>query len=100
MAAPATKPTAVESNPPRLNAWLQAAAAAGQSLNETGVRILGPASALLARRADYFRAHLLVETAARATLQRFLSRWLPRVENLPGAQGLRWSIDVDPLEVD
>ena len=84
----------------RLDEWLKAAAQAGLGLNEAGVRILGPASALLARRADYFRAHLLVETAARATLQRFLSRWLPLVENLPGGQGLRWSIDVDPLEVD
>jgi primosomal protein N' (replication factor Y) len=87
-------------DPPRLDAWLKAAAAAGQGWNEAGVKILGPASALLARRADYFRAHLLVETALRATLQRFLSRWLPLIENLPGAQGLRWSIDVDPLEVD
>jgi primosomal protein N' (replication factor Y) len=84
----------------RLDEWLRAAAHVGWGLNEAGVRILGPASALLARRADYFRAHLLVETAARATLQRFLSRWLPLVENLPGGQGLRWSIDVDPLEVD
>jgi primosomal protein N' (replication factor Y) (superfamily II helicase) len=84
----------------RLDEWLRAASQAGQSLNEASVRILGPASALLARRADYFRAHLLVETAVRPTLQRFLSRWLPLVENLPGGQGLRWSIDVDPLEVD
>ncbi len=84
----------------RLDEWLKAAAHVGLGLKEAGVRILGPASALLARRADYFRAHLLVETAARATLQRYLSRWLPLVENLPGGQGLRWSIDVDPLEVD
>ena len=53
-----------------------------------------------ARRADHFRAHLLVETKARATLQRFLGRWLPLVAGLQGSPGLRWSIDVDPLEVD
>ena len=44
--------------------------------------------------------HLLIESAARAPLQRFLDRWLPLVEPLPGPTGLRWSIDVDPLEVD
>jgi primosomal protein N' len=33
-------------------------------------------------------------------LQRFLARWLPAVEDLPGAQRMRWSIDVDPLELD
>jgi primosomal protein N' len=43
---------------------------------------------------------LLIETAVRSTLQRFLGRWLPKVENLPHPGGLRWSIDVDPLEVD
>jgi primosomal protein N' len=42
----------------------------------------------------------LIETDTRAVLQRFLRRWLPQVETLPGPTGLRWSIDVDPLEVD
>jgi len=69
-------------------------------LDEPAVKVLGPATALIARRADHFRAHLLIESNVRATLQRFLSRWLPRVEALPGPAGLRWSIDVDPLEVD
>ena len=84
----------------RLNDFLQAAAERGVRLNETGIKVLGPASALLARRADYFRAHLLIETPSRGDLQRYLARWLPAVEDLPGAQGMRWSIDVDPLEVD
>jgi primosomal protein N' (replication factor Y) len=83
-----------------LDAFLRAAAASSRSLNEAAVKVLGPASALIARRADHFRAHLLIETAARSTLQRFLKGWLPLVEKLPGPAGLRWSIDVDPLEVD
>jgi primosomal protein N' (replication factor Y) len=83
-----------------LDAFLQAAAVAGRSLNTAAIKVLGPASALIARRADHFRAHLLIETAARSTLQRFLTGWLPQVETLPGPAGLRWSIDVDPLEVD
>ncbi len=81
-----------------LDTFLRAAAAAGAA--DPTVTVLGPASALLARRADHFRAHVLVETVARATLQRFLRHWLPRVAALPGPRGLRWSIDVDPLEVD
>jgi primosomal protein N' (replication factor Y) (superfamily II helicase) len=83
-----------------LDEFLRCAAQSGQDLNESAVKILGPAAALIARRADHYRAHLLIETGARTTLQRFLSRWLPKVENLPGPSGLRWSIDVDPLEVD
>ena len=84
----------------RLDAFLRAAQDCSALLNEAAVKVLGPASALIARRADHFRAHLLVETASRATLQRFLKNWLPLVERLPGPPGLRWSIDVDPLEVD
>jgi primosomal protein N' (replication factor Y) len=84
-----------------LDAFLRAAADLGGTLREPDIRILGPASALIARRADHFRAHLLIETAARSTLQRFLKAWLPLVEGLSGLPaGLRWSIDVDPLEVD
>jgi primosomal protein N' (replication factor Y) len=83
-----------------LDSFLRAAAESGGELHEPEIKILGPANALLARRADHFRAHLLVETAARSTLQRFLARWLPRLESLPQPKGLRWSIDVDPLEVD
>jgi primosomal protein N' (replication factor Y) len=84
-----------------LDAFLRAAVDASRVLNEAAVKVLGPASALIARRADHFRAHLLIETAARSTLQRFLKDWLPQVEKLPGRPpGLRWSIDVDPLEVD
>ncbi len=84
---------------PGLDAFLRAAADSGGNLRAT-VKVLGPARALIARRADHFRAHLLIEAASRTTLQRFLDDWLPRVEQLPGPAGLRWSIDVDPLEVD
>ena len=83
-----------------LDSFLRTAAAAGQPLSEGTVKILGPAAALIARRADHFRAHLLIETAVRSALQRFLARWLPRIEDLQHPTGLRWSIDVDPLEVD
>jgi primosomal protein N' (replication factor Y) len=83
-----------------LDAFLRAAAALSAPLQERAIKVLGPASALIARRADHFRAHLLIETAARSGLQRFLKEWLPQVERLPGPAGLRWSIDVDPLEVD
>jgi primosomal protein N' (replication factor Y) len=82
-----------------LDAFLRAAFERAASLHAP-VKVLGPASALMARRADHFRAHLLIETSTRAVLQRFLKDWLPQVERLNGPPGLRWSIDVDPLEID
>jgi primosomal protein N' (replication factor Y) len=83
-----------------LDAFLHSAADCGRAFDDAAVKILGPATALIARRADHYRAHLLLESSSRSALQRFLARWLRQVEPLPGPSGLRWSIDVDPLEVD
>jgi primosomal protein N' (replication factor Y) len=63
------------------------------------VRLLGPAPAVMERRANRFRAQLLVECAQRAPLHQLLDRWLPLVERLPSARRVRWTLDVDPLEV-
>ncbi len=83
-----------------LDAFLRGAQRAGGALDGEAVQVRGPANAVMARRADHYRAHLLIETESRTALQRFLKDWLPRVQTLPGPAGLRWSIDVDPLEVD
>jgi primosomal protein N' (replication factor Y) len=87
-------------NSDALDAFLRRAGALGTPATDSSIKIWGPAPALLARRADHFRAHLLIETGARSTLQRFLADWLPQLEILPRPTGLRWSIDVDPAEVD
>ncbi len=63
------------------------------------VRLLGPAAAAMERRAGRFRAQLLLESGSRAALQQFLGPWLESIGALPSARRVRWSIDVDPLEV-
>lgn len=85
-------------NPKAVEEFLAAAAWQGRAAQ--GVKILGPATALIARRADRHRAHLLIEAPGRPQLHRFLGGWLPQVESLKARQGLRWSLDVDPTEVD
>jgi len=84
----------------RLEAFLKGAAGLAAGCEDAGIRVLGPASALMARRADHYRAHLLVESAERGPLQRFLSRWIPQIEAAGIPSGMRWSLDVDPVEVD
>ncbi len=64
-----------------------------------GLRLLGPAPAALARRADRHHAQLLVDATDRTVLHRFLDAWLPQVETLPEARRVRWALDVDPLEL-
>ncbi len=64
-----------------------------------GVKILGPAPAAMAKRAGRYHAQLLIEGADRGPLHRALAAWLPRIESLKPARSLRWSLDVDPLEL-
>lgn len=85
-------------------AFLQAARDLTRSLQsqqpELGtVRILGPAPAAMARRADRHHAQLLLESADRSALHRLLDRWVPLLEALPEGRKVRWALDVDPLEL-
>jgi primosomal protein N' (replication factor Y) len=64
-----------------------------------GVALLGPVPAAMFRRADRHHAQLLVESAQRGLLQRFLDGWVPQLSTLQAPRSLRWALDVDPLEV-
>jgi primosomal protein N' (replication factor Y) len=68
-------------------------------LDEARALANGPASAPMERRAGHYRAQLLLHAATHGPLQRLLAKWLPMVEALPQARKVRWSIDVDPLEL-
>jgi primosomal protein N' (replication factor Y) len=85
-------------------AFLRAARAAGQGAAAVApapasVRLLGPAPAAMARRAGRHHAQLLLESADRGALHRFLGQWIPHVDALPEARRVRWDLDVDPLDL-
>ena len=64
-----------------------------------GVKLLGPAPAAMTKRAARYHAQLLLEARERAPLHRALAAWLPDVESLKAPRDLRWSLDVDPLDL-
>ena len=64
-----------------------------------GVRLLGPVPAAMHKRAGRYHAQLLLESRERRALHAFLDEWLPQVEQLKSARAVRWSLDVDPLEL-
>ncbi|MCE3285961.1 MAG: primosomal protein [Steroidobacteraceae bacterium] len=66
---------------------------------DSGVEVLGPASAPMERRAGHYRAQLLLHAASHSPLQRLLARWVPLLEETPTARKVRWALDVDPLEL-
>jgi len=79
--------------------FLDRARELAESLAGPDVEVLGPATAPMERRAGLFRAQLLLHAPSHSPLQRLLARWLPAVEELPEARKVRWSLDVDPLEL-
>lgn len=64
-----------------------------------GLAVQGPLPAQLARRAGYRRAHLIVEAPERRQVHAALLATVPDAHDWPEARRVRWSVDVDPLEV-
>jgi primosomal protein N' (replication factor Y) len=57
--------------------------------------VYSPVPALLARRAGLERGQIVVQSARRAALQRFLCAWRAALADIPGRR-VRWALDVDP----
>jgi primosomal protein N' (replication factor Y) len=64
-----------------------------------GVRVYDPVPHVITRRADLERAQLLVQSASRPALQEFLRAWSERLF-AAAPRGVRWHLDVDPIEFD
>jgi len=74
-------------------------AAARLSPVPESIQIFDPVAHHMTRRAGYERAQLVVQSRSRPALQAFLGEWSAA---LPGIapSGLRWHLDVDPIEYD
>jgi len=76
----------------------EAAGVASPWLTE-GVQLMGPVPAPMERRAGRFRSQLLVHSAWREALHTFLDPWVQKLETLDSARKVRWSLDVDPVDM-
>jgi primosomal protein N' (replication factor Y) len=79
--------------------FLSEAVKLASKLGTPGVTLLGPIPSPMERRAGRYRAQLLVQAPQRADLHRLLDAWLPPLAQLPAGRKVRWSIDVDPMEM-
>jgi primosomal protein N' (replication factor Y) len=81
-----------------LNEAHSAAVALSNSIEPPGsVEILGVVPAAMPRRANHFRAQLLIQASNRKAMQRFLREWQFSLDEY-STKKLRCSLDVDPLE--
>ncbi len=70
-----------------------------EQLRSPDLKILGPAPAPLARKANQHRMHLLIQCSSRKKLQTALTslrEWLT-INKL--GNGIRWNVDVDPMDL-
>jgi len=83
--------------PAAMEEFLAAAAALAEMPSE--VSLLGPMPAPMPRRAGMHRGQLLLSAAERKHLHAFLPEWLTYVRESPQARRVRWSLDVDPIDL-
>lgn len=76
--------------------FLQAVA---DRLGNCGLEVMGPVPAPMERRASRYRVQLLLRSTHRQRLQVVLKEQVGDWAGIPGARRLRWSVDVDPVDL-
>ncbi|TNF33927.1 MAG: primosomal protein N' [Gammaproteobacteria bacterium] len=80
-------------------AFLREAAGLIHPDSRSSVEVFGPLPAPMERRAGRFRAQLVLQAAERKALHRLLRFWVKKVAELKLASRVRWSLDVDPVDM-
>ncbi len=79
--------------------FLQSAHSEASRLGITEVTLWQPVPAPMEKRAGRYRAQLLLQSASRSALHRLLEKLLPRLEQNRLNRRVRWSLDVDPVDL-
>ncbi len=66
---------------------------------QTQVMILGPVPAIMEKRAGRYRAQLLLSSPQRKPLHQLLDHYIDEISALKLARKVRWSIDIDPIDL-
>ncbi len=79
--------------------FFQAVTALVETYNTGHTLVLGPVAAPMARRAGLYRYQLLFQNTHRKELQVLLDVLIPEIAKLKQARKVRWSLDVDPVDL-
>lgn len=66
---------------------------------QTEVMIMGPVPAIMEKRAGRYRAQLLLSSHHRKFIHPLLDHYLPIFAKLKLAKKIRWSVDIDPVDL-
>ncbi len=70
-----------------------------RNCSPNGIDVMDPLPSPMERRAGRYRAQLLLQSTRRRPLHDFLNHWLPQLEAAPVSKRVRWSLDVDPVDM-
>ena len=70
-----------------------------EQANQGEILLMGPFPALMERRAGRYRAQLLIQANNRKQLQSLFANSITQIENHKTAKKVRWSIDIDPMDL-
>ena len=79
--------------------FLQALRTATEQALPTGARLIGPLPSPMQRRAGKFRSQLVLTAADRGAAQRAAGQLVACAETLRARSDLKWTIDIDPMDV-
>lgn len=86
-------------NPESPLVFLTAAGDFIKSLPMAGVLLLGPVAAPMAKRAGRYHYQLLLQANRRTDLRLVLDQLVPQIPRLKEAKKVRWSLDIDPVDL-
>jgi primosomal protein N' (replication factor Y) (superfamily II helicase) len=78
--------------------FLRAVAALAQTY-PAGTKILGPVAAPMEKRAGLYRYQLLFQNSKRSDLQLCLTELIAHIDSIKQVKKIRWSLDVDPVDL-
>lgn len=64
------------------------------------IEVFPPVPAPMEKKAGRYRGQILVQSSLRPALHQFLSSWIQAIEELPKISQTRWSVDVDPIDLN
>ncbi len=71
-----------------------------KQLSGDALLLFGPIPALVEKHAGRFRYQLIIQAANRKSLHMHLDGWLKKVEKMKSSKKVRWSLDIDPQDMN
>ncbi len=65
----------------------------------TGIQIMDPVTSPMEKLAGRYRVQLLVKATQRKPLHQLLSKWIDAIQNSARSKNVRWSVDIDAMEM-